>query len=794
MTALKNGQAPKKRIMMALGFAGLMAMGSIAQVELERWNFTAPDGGNLTTAPSEYSSLNWGGTTMAIISNNMARFTATGVDNEGAFAGKKPAALGSGVTNGIYEVSYDVPFADMALTAAAGLTAQGGFGLRDNETVLSTAKRNAITLFRWNSTQQYTLTVTGDGNQSVVLAPVGQTTISNVNVRTVIDLDKRGLDGSMVVYYSVDGGPEQTVSHKIHADFVLDEVRMQVQALNGGNGWQPGDEIYFDNVILSEVPQADLFVAAQVGKEYGAGTKTTNDIASLTVEAGDMIVVAVGGNVGSGPALEDLSTSGTAILESFGYQTFSGNGPRAVTYHAKAASAGTVDLELILPNYAAVGSYVLRAQSGVVEMLDMQGSRGSSGSQTNVYDFGKVASGILIETHTTYGNDPAILTPGMKIDYSNNASNPKRAVASGTFEDVSGLQSVWTNVPNGYALAGIAFEAGEPADGTFLAQTVGFQVSASTGQVATLAVNAGDYVAVTAAGNQGSWTQDVITFSGTATLGREKFEKSSKAATMHAWYAPVLSNGTVDVTLTLGDGIGEAAAYVIRAGIGEVNVLTSAGAAIDNNTFLSVTNIYDFGGVTNGLILEGISSYANDGNGMSTDNADFVVDQSTDTRRQVGHIAFEGLSGMTNIWTATTNRQAAVLGVVFVEGDGIIEGDTPQSLYEDWLADNGYPEDAPVEDYLIEYASGGSATMPVAVEEADYFIHVHTEWKNAEARGLSYVLELDANANLTMALWSTNGIESVGSGDLPGGELISVTNRVPSTDAQEFLRLNVEFD
>jgi hypothetical protein len=56
---------------------------------------------------------------------------------------------------------------------------------------------------------------------------------------------------------------------------------------------------------------------------------------------------------------------------------------------------------------------------------------------------------------------------------------------------------------------------------------------------------------------------------------------------------------------------------------------------------------------------------------------------------------------------------------------------------------------------------------------------------------LSYYLEL--NTNLVFGTWSTNGYTEVGGNDLGSGFEI-VTNQVPTTETNQFIRLRISTD
>jgi hypothetical protein len=97
---------------------------------------------------------------------------------------------------------------------------------------------------------------------------------------------------------------------------------------------------------------------------------------------------------------------------------------------------------------------------------------------------------------------------------------------------------------------------------------------------------------------------------------------------------------------------------------------------------------------------------------------------------------------------------------------------------------------------MMEYALNGDPTLndaasvkPATHSDGSWFVHVHTE--RVGDASLSYAVELDQNADLPGASWATNGIEWVADSAV-SGDYKSVTNRTDATDAQEFIRLQVE--
>lgn len=97
---------------------------------------------------------------------------------------------------------------------------------------------------------------------------------------------------------------------------------------------------------------------------------------------------------------------------------------------------------------------------------------------------------------------------------------------------------------------------------------------------------------------------------------------------------------------------------------------------------------------------------------------------------------------------------------------------------------------------LVEYGLGGNPTgsdagfvLPTAGANADLFSHVYSRRLDAEARGLTYRVEV--NSNLFAETWTTNGVSEMGQGaGRPGFE--SVTNAVSVDLNKKFMRLRIE--
>lgn len=193
--------------------------------------------------------------------------------------------------------------------------------------------------------------------------------------------------------------------------------------------------------------------------------------------------------------------------------------------------------------------------------------------------------------------------------------------------------------------------------------------------------------------------------------------------------------------------------------------------------------IFDFDADTVSYVLNGVEQFS---------ATDFVGEN-------LGLLVYTTAGDGVNDWvTSASHIKINSMGL-----DTVTATQTPESIYNDWLLGNSYTsntgllEDANGDgvNNLIDYAIGGAANLPVTTSEGNYVTYVHVQWNETEAaaRGLSYAVQ--ATTNLVSGAWSTNGVEFVGSAaDTPEAGYLTVTNRVPMSLAQGFLRLLVEFN
>jgi len=134
-----------------------------------------------------------------------------------------------------------------------------------------------------------------------------------------------------------------------------------------------------------------------------------------------------------------------------------------------------------------------------------------------------------------------------------------------------------------------------------------------------------------------------------------------------------------------------------------------------------------------------------------------------------------------------------------------IQAATAGELYAAWAAgyaiagNDGYADnpDADALDNLAEYGLGGAPDNPNDPASIDPVLgdpgagtidYIYRRRTDAAARGLDYYLEL--NTNLVVGSWSTNGYSETGTMPLETG-FEAVTNQIPTTEANRFIRLRI---
>ncbi|WP_136077637.1 hypothetical protein [Pontiella desulfatans] len=200
--------------------------------------------------------VSFGNADVAVITNNMLLFqhTSTNESQDSIFRTATPSLYASGTT-GIYELAWDYVASDFSISDASNTTGNAGMTIRD------TANGNVAMGFRLRFDGNNHLLQMDDANgNNQTMATFPGSTLSNLSVRLVMDLDNSGSAGSAALLYTLDGGVEigATYEGTVHANFELSQYRMIVQTVNGGNGWQLGDTILTDNLRFEKVAAMPL--------------------------------------------------------------------------------------------------------------------------------------------------------------------------------------------------------------------------------------------------------------------------------------------------------------------------------------------------------------------------------------------------------------------------------------------------------------------------------------------------------------------------------------------------------
>ncbi|QHI69084.1 hypothetical protein [Tichowtungia aerotolerans] len=265
------------------------------------------------------------------------------------------------------------------------------------------------------------------------------------------------------------------------------------------------------------------------------------------------------------------------------------------------------------------------------------------------------------------------------------------------------------------------------------------------------------------------------------------------------WYTTVTTGGTFNVEFNKTNNYTSVGAYQIRAldpGSLQLDVQGSYVSGDISNTTAETT--YNIGTDAAVGLVEVISTTSA---GITTNEGVTLDYVNSPPKRGVGSAAYTNLSSLITTWTTdqSTVGYIALVGIAaYLQSTNVVA--TPESLYADWLGgetvNTNLLEDVDGDgvNNLVDYAVGGSGNLPVSAMDASYMTYVHVQWDETEAalRGLSY--DVQATSNLVSGTWSTNGVEFVGSAaDTPAAGYLTVTNRIPVSEMQDFLRLHIEF-
>lgn len=259
-------------------------------------------------------------------------------------------------------------------------------------------------------------------------------------------------------------GPVYVQSYDFATNGLTDVSRFQLFHQN----WGEGDYLTQDLLSIERQSSADplgVFIEDKASYLSANVAETNSPVASFAVTNGDWIVVQAGVN---NAKWDESSLSFSGLVSEVSYQFNNAGGPNTHLWYAPVYSAGTVNIELNVDEadaaFGAIGAYVVRSSSGDADILTIAeaGSVSNAGpsvvmSYTNVYDFGKSTTGLLIEAFSAYAADMSLDNGDFVVDA--NQGSFKRVVGSASFSGVSAVTNVYSTVVTNRqaAVLGIAF-------------------------------------------------------------------------------------------------------------------------------------------------------------------------------------------------------------------------------------------------------------------------------------------------------------------------------------------------
>ncbi len=252
---------------------------------IDLWNYNGlANGSGLSLAKSTgyVGNVSFVNADMCVVSNNMLLFKHDSLTNsqESVFR-QAPLSAYAAATTGIYELAWDYVAADFANSDAVDGTGNVGMTVRS----LSAATNSMGFKLRFNG-NDFTLQMEDANSAYATKATFAGSTISNLSVRMVMNLDNAGAAGSAVLLYSLDGGDEVFASTDgvVHPGFKLTEYRMVSQSINGGNSWALGDTVWTDNLRFEKVASmpvtptpSSLFADWATAASLGSATNLTDN-------------------------------------------------------------------------------------------------------------------------------------------------------------------------------------------------------------------------------------------------------------------------------------------------------------------------------------------------------------------------------------------------------------------------------------------------------------------------------------------------------------------------------------
>ena len=829
----------KKWLMIIMSIACVTCVTS-AQSVIDSWDFNVADG-TINTQGS-YSDLGAGGITwpdkgVAAISNNTAVFFGEGTNSlNNYFASASGLSANQNETSGKYQLRVDIVSADFANTAAKDQSATWGIGFRavsGDDCAVRLTYEGRLNVTNINSAGVSNILANADQFQlnfvdkdfayaTSVDFEIAGNSLANLNIRQVYDLDA----GTYDIYYTLAPAAETLLySGSVPDAFTLSELRIASQQYNGNSIWEAGDILAVDNIELTQLVAPIVYdgldlielwdftsdsLTGENGNEFPDLVPSVwndvpgDDALTLSPDADqyrtrNVTITPAGGNMYISWKLDswNLDEIATASTAYFGLDDGTANNIGVEIYNDTSTN---VWASLRVGNTKLVKARIVRGSATgtgplqITARLDFADNEvqlfvSSDGNWLNWSGVQWADADVVAAQYTASLDLNSVLTGG-------SFSRTRMAVAGfDVSEQVTVNQVFIKDEPFADAVTvGIIDKFGNTYGKNLGVTTLGNFADAQPNDV---------FVVIASGSNKNHLQSNAVSWvsSDSGVAGTTQFFTQSAVG---IWYAPVTASGTFDANFTIVDNYTTIGAYLVRADSGGALQVSTQGKYLAKAvTSVSAALTYVFGAASDGVVIEGISTAAQ--LGATPDNV--LLDFTNSGKREIGSGEFGNTTVLNTSWTID---QSVALGNVGLGGIAIYADytapggeDTPASLYSDWLSGEGHSsstnllEDADGDgvNNLVDYAIGGAANLPSGSEDGAYLQYVHVQWDDTEATARGLIYAVQANTNLTSAAsWNTNGIEVVGSAtDTPATGHLTVTNRIPMTDAEKFLRLKVQF-
>ncbi len=243
--------------LLSLILASSVAAASASTI-IDQWEFTHPDGTGLSGATSN-NGVPIGGDSpgLASVQGNQLQFSSTNTNNgdpsNDNLSSFRTTTLSSSPSSGKVEVSWTITTADFTNSLAVSGSARVGFFLRD--TTPGVAGNNDLGMRLEFNGSDFNLQYTDATGTNQNAAGFSGATISDLDIRYIIDFGSLGTVGSFQGFYTLGAGSEQlAITGTAHSGFTLEQFRTVQQVTNGGTNWITGDTLNVDNLTVA-VPE-----------------------------------------------------------------------------------------------------------------------------------------------------------------------------------------------------------------------------------------------------------------------------------------------------------------------------------------------------------------------------------------------------------------------------------------------------------------------------------------------------------------------------------------------------------